>query len=102
MPNLDFDPALLDASPPVAALHARPFSAIEIDAHPDAPRLWATVVALRDAVEHEWLSEAEGIDPASDGTRGDGVAEAQKAIEALIDRRPDATATDALAEVEAL
>lgn len=45
--------SLLDdtISPPVSAYSAEPLSVEEIDAHPDAARIWATIRALR--AEHE-------------------------------------------------
>lgn len=45
--------SLLDGtiSPPVSAYSAEPLSVEEIDTHPDAARIWATIRALR--AEHE-------------------------------------------------
>lgn len=45
--------SLLDAtiSPPASAYGAEPLTVAEIDAHPDAARIWATIRALR--AEHE-------------------------------------------------
>lgn len=39
--------ALIDANPPLGALHAEPFEAGEIDAHPDADRIWATIEQVK-------------------------------------------------------
>lgn len=36
------------ASPPISAIHARPLSASEIDAHPDRDRIWATIAAVKE------------------------------------------------------
>ncbi len=45
--------SLLDArvTPPPEALSARPYDVLEIDAHPDRARLWATIIALRAEAE---------------------------------------------------
>ena len=40
---------LLDYTPPVSAYGARPYTIEELDAHPDADRIWATLRAVRDA-----------------------------------------------------
>ncbi len=45
--------SLLDASPPVEAYRARPYDVSQLDTHPDAARLWATVVALREECSSE-------------------------------------------------
>lgn len=38
---------LSDAKIPLGAIHAEPFSAAEIDAHPDCGRIWATIEAVK-------------------------------------------------------
>lgn len=47
---------LTDAQPPVSAIHDDPFSAGEIDAHPDRDRIWATIQAVKAemADEDDW------------------------------------------------
>lgn len=42
-------------TPPPGAYAAEPFTVREIDAHPDAARLWATVQAMR--AEHEDVAD---------------------------------------------
>lgn len=44
---------LLDdrVSPPAVAYGAEPYSVAEIDAHPDAARIWATIRAVRAEAE---------------------------------------------------
>lgn len=44
---------LLEASPCVGALRVQPMTIDEIDAHPDAARIWATIVALRGTFEDD-------------------------------------------------
>jgi len=50
---------LMTASPSVAAWRCDPMTVSEIDAHPDAGRIWATIVAMRDACQEEIEAEAE-------------------------------------------
>ena len=45
------DPAILTSSPTPGAWRAQPMSVSEIDAHPDADRIWATIKALREVNE---------------------------------------------------
>lgn len=45
--------ALLSASPSPGSLRAAPLTADEIDRHPDADRIWATVSAAREEMEDE-------------------------------------------------
>jgi len=55
--------SLLDASPPVEAYRARPYDVSQLDTHPDAARLWATVVALREecsSVAVFWIMRVAG------------------------------------------
>ena len=61
---------LLDdtAQPPVAALAAEPFTLLEIDAHPDANRIWATILALR--AEVQTLVAEAYTDGMNDGVAG--------------------------------
>ena len=57
-----YDKALLTALAPVGAFKCEPMTVNEIDAHPDADRIWATVAALRscvDAAEDEMRERAE-------------------------------------------
>lgn len=44
---------LLDAAPPVAANFVRPYDVAQLDAHPDAARVWATIVAVREECSSE-------------------------------------------------
>lgn len=39
---------LFDASVPYTAYNARPFDIADLDAHADAPRLWATILRMQD------------------------------------------------------
>ena len=36
--------SLLDSAPSPGSYHAQPFTALEIDIHPDCDRIWATVL----------------------------------------------------------
>lgn len=38
---------LIEARPPVTALHAEPMNASEIDGHTDRDRIWATIEAVK-------------------------------------------------------
>lgn len=42
---------VITSSPTVGAYRCLPFSTDEIDAHPDADRIWATIVAIRASME---------------------------------------------------
>lgn len=44
---------LLNLNPTPGALTAEPFTAVEIDAHPDADRIWATILAMRLHLDEE-------------------------------------------------
>jgi hypothetical protein len=45
---------LLEMNPTPGAYTAEPLSASEIDAHPDADRIWATLMAVRGACEQSY------------------------------------------------
>jgi hypothetical protein len=45
---------LLDMNPTPGAYAAEPLSASEIDAHPDADRIWATLMAVREVCEQSY------------------------------------------------
>lgn len=49
---------LMTATPPVSAYRAEPFTIAELDAHPDAGRIWATLQAMKAAVV---LAETDGM-----------------------------------------
>jgi hypothetical protein len=38
---------ILEASPPASSRTAEPYSLHEIDTHPDADRIWATILVLK-------------------------------------------------------
>jgi len=44
---------LLDAGAPVTAYFARPYDVAQLDAHPDAARVWATILAVREECSSE-------------------------------------------------
>lgn len=52
---------LMAASPTPSAWVAQPMTACEIDAHPDAARIWATVMALRSEVAAEVDLKIEAV-----------------------------------------
>lgn len=49
---------LLNMSPSAGSHGAEPFSAAEIDSHPDCDRIWATISSLREGAEGK-VEEAE-------------------------------------------
>lgn len=51
--------SLLQSSPPPEALCAEPFSVSELDAHPDAVRLWATVCHVREEAGRDAEEDAQ-------------------------------------------
>lgn len=67
---------LLDASAPVSALCARPYDVPQLDNHPDAARLWATIVAVREECSSE-SEEALNVKTTEieDAARAEGVAD---------------------------
>ena len=69
--------SLLDdtISPPVSAYSAEPLSVEEIDAHPDAARIWATIRALRGEYEDR-ITEAHerGLREGYDASYAEGGA----------------------------
>lgn len=44
---------LLESDPLPTAYSARPLTAVEIDNHPDGPRIWATIMQLRELWGYE-------------------------------------------------
>ena len=52
---------LLTASPSVGSWRHSPMTIAEIDAHPDADRIWATIAAMRKHVEDEIERQREEI-----------------------------------------
>lgn len=52
---------IMTASPPVVALRSQPFSIAELDAHPDAGRIWAALEAAVAAARAEGMREAARI-----------------------------------------
>lgn len=44
---------LLNAGAPVTAYFARPYDVAQLDAHPDAARVWATILAVREECSSE-------------------------------------------------
>lgn len=57
--------------PPMAAHSAAPLTPQEIDAHPDANRIWATIIEIRE--EHETLIDEVKMRPAICDICGDAV-----------------------------
>ena len=57
---------LIDASPSAGSITLDPMQAHEIDAHPDGDRIWATIVALREALSVEGDEIAEEAMSASE------------------------------------
>jgi hypothetical protein len=55
---------ILTASPSVGAWKHQPMTVAEVDAHPDADRIWATIKAMQDGVKS--LVE-EGVDDVLSG-----------------------------------
>ena len=51
---------LLEASPPTTAFRCLPMTSDEIDRHPDADRIWATICNLRSGLEGS-VEEAENF-----------------------------------------
>ncbi len=50
---------LMTAAPPVSAYSAEPFTIAEMDAHPDAARIWATIEAMKAGMEREIEARVE-------------------------------------------
>lgn len=62
---------LITAHPCVGASRVQPMTIDEIDAHPDAARIWATIIALRDAFEDdEDTDRIEDLERELDEERG--------------------------------
>lgn len=83
------DPAILTASPTVGAWRARPMSVSEIDAHPDADRIWATIKGLRDEAGSQFDADLERE---KDDSYEEGKADEASNSLGLVD--------DAIAEIE--
>jgi len=91
--------SLLDASPPVEAYRARPYDVSQLDTHPDAARLWATVVALREECSSEGsLSLDSQLKDAETTSYDDGVnntiatlSRARLSVGAVLDGHIDIT-----------
>lgn len=82
------DPSILTAGVPVSALRAEPMSTAEIDAHPDAARIWATIRCLRDLRQEgydEGYADAEDeFGGEKDGSYDDAVSDVDDRIHALL------------------
>lgn len=62
---------LLDHEPSVGAYRAAPYTIAEIDAHPDADRIWSTILSLRAEMEDRetdayWKGHRNGRELGSD------------------------------------
>lgn len=85
---LDF----LTASPSVGAWRHSPMTTAEIDVHPDADRIWATIAAVQGAVEKaqsegfdagEMAAETDAEDARRD-ERGECLREIERAVEHIL------------------
>ncbi|MGB0855060.1 MAG: hypothetical protein ACPGSI_17315 [Pikeienuella sp.] len=65
------------ASPTPGAWIAEPLTASEIDVHPDADRIWATIAAVREEI-------TEGHEEDIEEARGEAVLEMKSAIKEAI------------------
>ena len=57
---------MLDASPSVGSSKFEPMTTAEVDAHPDADLIWATIVSLRDAARAKFDAESYDAYPDTD------------------------------------
>lgn len=55
---------IIAASPTPKSLTAEPLTVAELDAHPDSPRLWATVKAVQTVAYADGLAERKYPTPA--------------------------------------
>lgn len=67
---------LFDSSPPAFAYTAKPMTDVEIDAHPDRARLWATIMAFRKVYVDEVDTEVDAVRDAADDARDKDVEQA--------------------------
>ena len=77
------DPSILSAGIPVAAMRAEPMTTAEIDAHPDAARIWAAVQCLREAAEGD-SNEGRDCDDAEDEGYSDAIGDIDGRIRNLL------------------
>ena len=105
---------ILTASPPPEAYRAQPMTVAELDAHPDAARLWATIKAITDWAEGEREAgyekgaedtEAEN-EAAKDDARADAIEECENVlsynIRKLLRKYDGAISEKLAADIEAL
>lgn len=79
---------LMTATPPVSAYRAEPFTIAELDSHPDAGRIWATIQAMKDRVDvmaEETDREVDDeIDEAKEAGKDEGYEAALEDVDARI------------------
>lgn len=68
------DAALFDATPSPGSWKYEPMTVAEIDAHPDADRIWATIKEIRGLAE---ARADAAIEAAEDDARDEGIAEGE-------------------------
>jgi hypothetical protein len=84
------------ATPHISAYRSEPFSIADIDAHPDAGRIWATIKAMQAKAERDAEDEGDSIqeqirdaeesaeDKGRDEGREDAIADVDDNIRALL------------------
>lgn len=97
---------ILDAHPSVGAWKCDPMTISEIDAHPDADRIWATIHAIRGtrdiAYEEGYeAAESDAGDAKDDGYK-EGREECAKELRNLLDDLVDALTPKVEAALELL
>lgn len=82
--------SIFDANPPVTALSARPFTVSDLDAMPNADRIWATIRVVKEALR-ERIAEIEernahfeydesDLEAAEDRAREDCIEDVQRIL----------------------
>lgn len=97
---------VLDAHPSVGSWKCDPMTISEIDAHPDADRIWATIHAIsgtRDSAYEEGYEAAESdAEDAKDDGYKEGREECAKELRNLLDDLVDALTPKVEAALELL
>lgn len=97
---------LITASPSLGALRCQPMSIAEIDAHPDADRIWATIKSMRDitegSIEEAFLDGQREADRDVDNATAEAREECADDLRDAIDALTDADITEIMAALEVM
>lgn len=95
---------VITSSPTVGAYRCLPFSTGEIDAHPDADRIWATIVAIRARMDADadeaYENGAADAKASEDKAYDEGREQCAKDLRGALDNLADESREDLEAALE--